>query len=366
MPDCPGGLRWLTLNPGSATRVGAIPQWRVQATVQHFEETAGVENRSGRVPAVSVIIPAYNVTAYIRDAIESVFAQTFPDYEVIVVNDGSPDTEDLERALAPYRDRIIYIKQQNRGLSGARNTGIRAARAPLVALLDADDMWEPEYLAVQVASMNADPSLDLLYPNGVIFGDVVEAGRECMSLSPSDGEVTFERLLTQECNVLVFVTARRQALIDAGLFDESLRSTEDFDLWLRMAKQGARIGYHRTVLARYRRRRGSLSSDPIWMLRSVLRVMAKLEARTDLTPGERAAVASKRAQFEAALRLKEGKKAFFERNVERAIAGLTDANIVFRSRKINLTVMLLRVAPRLLFFLYNLRDRYVFGATTKF
>src|SRR5215216_6434275 len=74
-------------------------------------------------PAVSVVIPAYNAARHIGEALESVFAQTFTDYEVIVVNDGSPDTPALERALAPYMSRIIYLKQENRGVSAARNTG---------------------------------------------------------------------------------------------------------------------------------------------------------------------------------------------------------------------------------------------------
>src|SRR5215470_9782415 len=77
-------------------------------------------------PAVSVIVPAYNTARFITETLQSVFAQTFRDYEVIVVNDGSPDTEDLKRVIASWCDRITYIEQENRGLAGARNTGIRA------------------------------------------------------------------------------------------------------------------------------------------------------------------------------------------------------------------------------------------------
>src|SRR5919198_1434145 len=98
--------------------------------------------RSGSVPAVSVIIPAYRVTQYIAEALDSVLAQTFTDYETIVINDGCPETVALERVLEPYRERIIYLKQENRGPGAARNAGILAARSPLIALLDADDVWE--------------------------------------------------------------------------------------------------------------------------------------------------------------------------------------------------------------------------------
>ena len=227
------------------------------------------------VPAVSVIIPAYNTARYIKATLESVFAQTFRDYEVIVVNDGSPDTEDLERVLAPYRDRIIYIRQENRGLSGARNTAIRASRGNLIALLDSDDLWEPEYLAVQVGMMIADPTIDVLYPNAVIIGDSPDAGRKLMDLSPSNGAVTFERLVMEECVVVVSVTARREAILGAGMFDETLNVCEDFDLWLRIVKREGRIAYHRQVLMRYRRRSGSLSADPVRMCHGVQRVSGK-------------------------------------------------------------------------------------------
>src|SRR6266851_1455315 len=117
----------------------------------------------GNAPAVSVIIPAYNVSSYIGDALASAFAQIFTDFEVIVINDGSPDTADLERVLEPYRESIIYIKQENLGPSGARNAGIRRARGQYVALLDADDIWLPRYLSDQIHALSAEPALDLIY-----------------------------------------------------------------------------------------------------------------------------------------------------------------------------------------------------------
>src|SRR5581483_4665750 len=101
-------------------------------------------------PRVSVIIPAYNAAAFIAETLDSVYAQTFADFEVIVVNDGSPDTEDLERELAPYREKLSYIKQENQGAAAARNTGIKAARGEFVAFLDADDTWLLAFLEKQL------------------------------------------------------------------------------------------------------------------------------------------------------------------------------------------------------------------------
>src|SRR5215216_4005099 len=97
-------------------------------------------------PTVSVIIPVYNGIQYVSAAIESVLNQVFTDYEVIVINDGSPRTEDLERRLDPFRGEIRYLKQENRGPGGARNTGILAARGEFIAFLDADDYWQPDFL----------------------------------------------------------------------------------------------------------------------------------------------------------------------------------------------------------------------------
>jgi len=325
-----------------------------------------VRLEQSRSPLVSVIVPAYDVTEFIGEALDSVLAQTFHDYEIIVINDGSPDTEALERALAPYMSRIVYIKQENRGVSAARNTGIKAARGSLLAFLDADDTWLPNYLEVQVARIQADPTIDVLYPNVMLFGGTSEAGEEFMTICPSNGDVTFERIISQECNVSNCSIARRDTLIRAGLFDESLRSVEDFDLWLRVIKHGGRIAYHRDVLARYRRRGGSLTADPICLGQNIVRVMDKVKQTMELTPSERAAVDLHQQRFNALLSFHEGKRAFFSGDTAGAIHGLTEANRFLRNRKITVTLLILRIAPRLLLRAYDLRDRLYFRMITKY
>ena len=317
-------------------------------------------------PLVSVIVPAYDVAEYIGEALDSVLAQTLTNYEIIVINDGSPDTEALEKALAPYQSRIVYLKQENRGVSAARNLGISTARGPLIAFLDGDDTWLPEYLQIQVARIQADPTIDVLYPNVMMFGDSSEAGEEFMAICPSNGEVTFERLLLQECNVSNCSIARRETIMRAGLFDESLRSVEDFDLWLRVIKQGGRIVYHRDVLARYRRRHGSLTADPVWLSEHILVVLKKVQQTMDLTPSEKATLEAQLQHFHAMLRLQEGKRAFFSGDTKGAINGLTEANQFFRNRKVSFTLMMLRVAPKLLLRAYDLRDRLYFRMITKY
>jgi len=317
-------------------------------------------------PLVSVIVPAYKVTEYIGDALDSVFVQSFKNYEVIVINDGCPESEELERVLAPYLERIVYLKQENKGVSAARNTGILAARGVLLAFLDGDDTWLPNYLEVQVSRIQADPTVDVLYPNVLIVGDSSEAGEEFMKVCPSEGEVTFESLVLEACSVANCSIVRRDTIIRAGLFDESLRSAEDFDLWLRVIKLGGRIDYHRDVLARYRRRSGSLTADPIWLSQHILQVLAKIEKRTDLTPSERATVNAQQQRFEAMMRLQEGKRAFFLGDNAAAIHSLTEANRFFKNRKTAFTLMMLRIAPKLLLRAYDLRDRVYFKMVTKY
>ncbi|HXG66240.1 MAG TPA: glycosyltransferase family A protein [Blastocatellia bacterium] len=322
------------------------------------QEAANID----RAPAVSIIVPAYNTSQFIGETLQSVFAQTFTDYEVIVINDGSPDTNELERVMEPYRDRVIYIKQENRGLSGARNTGIRAARGRYIALLDSDDLWEPDYLAVQVGILERDPAIDVLYPNALFFGASPHAGRKFQDINTSNGEVTFERLITLQCQVWVGVTARREAIIRAGMFDESLRSSEDFDLWLRVVKQGGRIAYHRQVLARYRQRPGSLSSDAVWMCHHILRVLEKAGRCLDLTPDERDLLERQQAHFRAIKRLHEGKRAFERRDAKGAIEALTEANAFLHKPKLKLALLALRFAPGLLLGVYKLRAWLLSGA----
>ena len=150
---------------------------------------------------MSVVIPAYRAAQSIPATLDSVLAQTFSDYEIIVVNDGSPDTVQLERVLEPYRARIAYYRQENQGPAGARNTGIQLARGKYIAPLDCDDLWEPGHLAAQLAVLEGDPSIDMVYADARIFGDGQGRGRTVMELCPSEGEVTFESLVMRQCTV---------------------------------------------------------------------------------------------------------------------------------------------------------------------
>ena len=321
---------------------------------------------TARAPDVSVIIPAYNTAGYVAGAVASVLAQTYTSYEIIVVNDGSPDSEAMGRALAPYRDRITYIVQKNTGVSAARNYAIAIARGRYIAFLDSDDVWEPEYLASQVAVLDGDPSVAMVYPDALIIGDHPHAGRTFTEVCPTRGEPTFLGVLTEECHVFVGSLVRREALVGAGLFDPQLRTSEDFDLWLRLLARGERIVCNPRVLVRFLKRRNSASADPVMMAEGALKVLDKIERTLKLRPEDRAVVEARRKYFSAHLELMRGKRAFFRRDVDQALSHIERSNSLVKRLKLSLVCLLIRRFPGVLLRAYRLRDRLLVGSDTSF
>jgi glycosyltransferase involved in cell wall biosynthesis len=316
---------------------------------------------NGRGSLVSVIIPAFNAAGFIAETLHSVFAQSYRHFETIVVNDGSPDTAALEAALQPFAERVVYLKQENRGVSAARNAGIRAAQGLYLAFLDSDDLWEPGFLEAQVGLLERDPALDLVYSDGLIFGDTRDNGRTFMELFPSRGEVNFESLVLRECAPLTStVVVRRDAVLQVGAFDESIRTSEDHDLWLRLAAAGRRLRYQRQVLARYRRRKGSMTADPVWLAQNNLQVLVKNLGRCAPDSRESQVVQQAIEKKTADIEHLQGQRALLAGDARSALAHLRAANQYLRSPKLRLAVLGLQTAPRLVVGAYQLRKRLFF------
>lgn len=306
-------------------------------------------------PAVSIITPAYNIAGYIRETLDSIRAQTFTDFELILINDGSPDTEEFEGAIEPYMDDIVYLKQPNSGAGASRNVAIGHARGELLAFLDGDDIWLPDFLGSQVAFLTRG-SYDMVYCDAALFGMPAVEGRTFMQTAPSGGEVGFNSLLDYSCNVITSGTvARRQAVVDAGLFEWERVRAHDFHLWLRMLKNGARIGYQRKVLLKYRIHLDSLSGDSVSRVRREIDVFNRVSATIDLDSAAQQIVRSQIEGLEADLEIERGKSFLLEEDFTAAKNSFERANRSRRSFKLRLISTLAGMAPKLLLKFYRSR-----------
>lgn len=227
-------------------------------------------------PTVSVVIPAFNAEKYIEQALNSVQAQTYADWELIVVDDGSQDnTGAIVQRFAQSDNRIKCIKQENKGLGSARNVGIRAARGKFVAFLDSDDLWLVEKLALQV-TVARQQQADVVFSAGYIFSenDITNEGNTFHALEGLlVGKSFFDLLFAGNMIPVLSVLVRREVLAKSELFEEGRSYCEDYDLWLRLAHRGAVFYGLPQKLVRYRIHEGALSRNEIEMLHAELTVL---------------------------------------------------------------------------------------------
>ncbi|HEX4947832.1 MAG TPA: glycosyltransferase family A protein [Blastocatellia bacterium] len=297
-------------------------------------------------PEVSVVICAYNAAAFIVATVESVLAQTYRDFEIIVVNDGS--TDNTEEILTPYFGRILYVRQDNAGPGAARNTAIRCALGRYIALLDSDDQWLPNYLETMMARMKAQPNIDVLYPNAVLFGTPQWEGKLFQDVCPSSAPVTLEKFLARECNVFISAVFKRDILDVVGTFDENLRGSEDFDLWLRMLQQGYQFEFLREPLVRYRKRVDSLSSSSTRYFQNVLRALCKALGSPSTTPEQAQLILTTINGVEAEIGLVVSKQKILARDFLGAVRNMTDVLANRPSWKLKLVAACLLLAPELM------------------
>jgi glycosyltransferase involved in cell wall biosynthesis len=225
-------------------------------------------------PAFSVIVPAYNAARTLPDTLASIAAQTFRDYEVVVVNDGSTDeTDDVAERLARGRAwRVVH--QANRGLPGARNAGVAVARGHRVAFLDSDDMWLPGYLARMQALLERAPDVGLAYCDAYIYDERRRriARRSMMQryrpATPPEEPRAFFLALLRANFVWSAACAPRSVIEEVGGFDESVGGADDWNMWLRVSASGWRAVGTPELLGIYRHRAGQMHRDEARMLRA--------------------------------------------------------------------------------------------------
>lgn len=297
---------------------------------------------------VSVIIPCYNTAQLVARCLDSVFAQTFRDFEAIVVNDGSPDTSELENVLEPYLRRIVYIRQTSKRPAGARNTGIANARGEFVAFLDCADSWLPHHLEMQIQQFENDPSLDLVYANCTLTGDP-ERQVDFQTRCPSNGPATFETLALERCQIpMATVVARKAAILKAGGFDETLPLCDDFDLWLRTAFHNAKIGYIRDLTACMAvDRPGALGASRAKVAEACWRIFENADQKLPLSETQRKLVRERAAEIHAKYLLEEGKLDLSAGRFARARERFTEADRYRKQANLKLVLFGLKVAPAL-------------------
>ena len=224
------------------------------------------------MPAISVVMPVYNVEAFVAQAIRSVLEQSFTDFELLIVDDGSTDSS-LSIAAGFSDPRIRVLQQANRGLAGARNTGIRSARGDLIAFIDSDDLWTGDKLARHVAHLDANPDVGVSYCQSIFID---EAGRplglvqrpKLSGVAPVDiltrnpvGNGSAPVIRRAALDAIAFPSPR-PGVVEDCYFDESFRQSEDIECWLRIALQTSwRFAGIDRSLTLYRVNAGGLSAN---------------------------------------------------------------------------------------------------------
>lgn len=303
-------------------------------------------------PRVAVIVPAYGVAHLLAQALTSLQAQSFQDWEAVIVDDGAPD--DVAGAFKPFESdrRFRLLRTENGGLATARNRAIAASSAPFIALLDGDDLYEPDYLERMVSVIEADDTLGFVSCDAVMFGDRRFAGRRYSACYAMTGEVTLGRVLNRDIAIFVASMIRRSAFDAVGGFDGALRSVEDLDLWIRLLSAGWRGAVLPEPLARYHRRPGSLSTQPKGMLRASVQVYEK--AAWSLVGRPEAGVARRHlALHRQQLRWIDGQEAILRGEVSSGLRQLAGAES--RSLRWRVALSLMRRAPWSASFLMRLR-----------
>ena len=212
---------------------------------------------SSSQPLVSIILPVYNGAQMVCAALESAFAQTFQDFEIIAIDDGS--TDDSAQILGSFEPRIRVLNQKNGGASKARNLGIESARGEWVAFLDADDIWEPQKLEKQVELMRQNPKTGVSFSECLYFDENREWNADFGARVPAMSAI-FEAMLSEHFIAMSSVMVRRECFQKVGVFDESLVGCEDYNLFLRLARQ-FQFRFLAEPLVKLRCHDGNLSND---------------------------------------------------------------------------------------------------------
>ena len=275
-------------------------------------------------PRVAVIVPAYGVAHLVGEALASLQTQTMATWECVVIDDGAPD--EVAQAVAPFLadPRIRFIATGNHGVSAARNAAIAATSAPLIALLDGDDRFRPDYLTTMVALLEGDPTVRLATCNALLFGALP---REQLCFTQPQGSSdgvggTLADVLDRSFSVYIGTTFRRADFDHVGGFNESMTHSEDLDLWVRLLELGGSAHYVDQVLGEYRVRPHSASDNPVRLLQGNLKVYLGAQQRLAADHPAQGVIAAMLEETRAALDFEHALLRIAGGEVERGLSDL--------------------------------------------
>jgi glycosyltransferase involved in cell wall biosynthesis len=257
----------------------------------------------------SVCLPAYQVAPWIGRAIASLLTQTHPAKEIIVSDDGS--TDDLDGALAPFREHIILLRQENQGVAAARNAATEVATGQFVVFHDPDDRFLPRRLELLAELAVARPDLDILTTDALIDVNDEVIGRFYTKTNRFVTDNQRKGILRTNF-VYALAAVRREALLAVGGLDVSLDATSDWDCWIRLILSGSRAGLVDDPLAIYSLRADSITSARIRLLKGRVNALSRAHDRNDLSSDERRTVRKSLREAEWALTIGETHEALLE------------------------------------------------------
>ncbi len=242
---------------------------------------------------VSVIIPAYNGDRYIGEAIDSILAQTYRDYEIIVADDGS--TDNTRQVVKQYGNQIQYLSQINQGVAASRNLGLKASQGEYIAFLDQDDIFLPHKLASQVALLKQNPSLGMVNSGWQI---VNEQGEVQAAVKPWQQipNLNLADLIIWKPVFLGAMLFRAAWLKRSPGFDTTLEQTPDVDLVLRLAAMGCTAAWVEQTTVKYRQHESNASNNTLLQAQELDRIVTRFFAQSNLPPKVKALEAKSRCQ----------------------------------------------------------------------
>ncbi len=307
-------------------------------------------------PVLSVITPAYNAEAYVASCIESVLGQTLPDLELLIVDDGSTDaTAEIVSRFAAQDPRVRGFRGPNRGVSYSRNVALRHSRGRYLALLDADDQWDPSFAATMVHILDRQPNVGVVVGNALNLGGPHD-GKPVRPWPAEPRELRFIDMIEHEDSVFIMSVFRRAVYEQIGGFNEQRHRSEDYDFWLRAAAADVTFLTHPLPLGRYRRVPGSMSSNELAMFEAITQVLRDARGfRHRARAEELGAIDKQLEKLAAASLLTKGKAALLRRDFVEARCHFWElyrrgGGLSFAAASVGL-----RVAPRAVLGAYRAR-----------